>query len=120
MRAYFLQVQDKLSEIAPIISIAEIDFEEDELLGIASIKGRLTFIDGSTLDFSEKLLKDRRRYRFHYMDAKKNLIVRWDNVPHYRHLPTFPSHKHVSGKAEAAESISLIGALNEIALMVKI
>jgi hypothetical protein len=120
MRAYFLQVQDKLSEIAAIVSIAEMDFEEDELLGIASIKGRLAFIDGSILDFSEKLLKDRRRYRFHYMDAKNNLIVRWDNVPHYRHLPTFPFHKHISNKVEAAEPISLIDALDEIALMVRI
>ncbi|MBS3908599.1 MAG: hypothetical protein KGZ93_03050 [Actinobacteria bacterium] len=120
MRAYFLQVQEKLSEIAPIISTVEIDFEEDELLGIESIKGRLSFIDGSVLDFSEMLLLDRRRYRFHYMDAKNKLIVRWDNVPHYRHLPTFPSHKHVSIEVESAEPISLIDALNEIALMVKI
>lgn len=120
MRTYFLQVQEKLSKIAPIISTVEIDFEEDELLGIASIKGRLTFIDGTVLDFSEILLIDRRRYRFHYMDAKNNLIVRWDNVPHYRHLSTFPSHKHVSDNAESAEPISLIDALNEITLMVKI
>ena len=49
MRAYFLQVQDKLSEIAPIISITEIDFEEDELLGIASIKGRL--LKGSSVGY---------------------------------------------------------------------
>lgn len=41
-------------------------------------------------------------------------------VPHYPHLPTFPSHKHASNGVASAEPISLIEALGEIALMVKI
>jgi hypothetical protein len=33
-------------------------------------------------------------YSFQWMDAGDNLIRRWDNAPHYPHLPNAPHHIH--------------------------
>jgi len=96
IKAYLKKIQDKLEEISPIVSDVDIDYEADENLNFGSVKGRLTFIDNSTLDFSEKIMGDKRRYRFHYMDFQNRLISRWDNVPHHREIKTFPSHKHTT------------------------
>jgi hypothetical protein len=63
------------------------------------IKGSLTFIDLSVLEFAiyalgknKKIMFD--KYRFQYMDSRKRLIFRYDNVPHYKNVSTFPYHKH--------------------------
>jgi hypothetical protein len=66
----------------------------------AYIRGTLTFIDLSYLEFAiyvedkgKKLIFD--RYRFQYMDPLKKLIFRYDNAPHFKDIPTFPDHKHL-------------------------
>ena len=41
-------------------------------------------------------------YSYHCADAEGNLIVRWDNAPHFPDLPGFPHHRHI-GSAETAE-----------------
>ncbi|WP_457613933.1 toxin-antitoxin system TumE family protein [Methanocaldococcus sp.] len=33
-------------------------------------------------------------YSFHWQDKNGDLIVRWDNAPHYRNIKTFPHYKH--------------------------
>lgn len=65
------------------------------------IKGTLTFVDLSSLDFSiyvmergKKLILD--KYRFQYMDFKNRLIFRYDNAAHHKDIATFPIHKHLS------------------------
>jgi len=66
----------------------------------AYIRGTLTFIDLSFLEFAiyvvgkgKKLLFD--KYRFQYMDSRKRLVFRYDNAPHYKGISTFPDHKHL-------------------------
>lgn len=39
------------------------------------------------------------KYSFHWQSSDGRLIARWDNAPHYPHLPGFPHHVH-SGPAE--------------------
>lgn len=35
------------------------------------------------------------RYAYHYQRANGELVFRYDNVPHYPDIKTFPHHKHV-------------------------
>lgn len=49
--------------------------------------------DSSILHIKEryrggKLIK----YSYHYMKSDK--FIRWDDVPHYRNIKTYPYHKH--------------------------
>lgn len=94
IRDHLFQLDAKLEELADIIVGSSIQRDIDANLEIGFIKGRITFLDGSTLDFSEQLPTQRQKFRFHYMDVEDNLILRWDSAPHHRRLSTFPFHVH--------------------------
>ena len=117
---YLAKLDAQLREIAPIIISSSIQREIDASLGMGFIKGRITFVDGSTLEFSEQLPVERTRFRFHYMDAKNNLIVRWDSAPHHRELRTFPFHLHTPQGVEEHPAITLLEVLDEIGAMIKL
>jgi len=40
---------------------------------------------------------DVRKYAYTLL-VKSEVVLRYDNAPHHRELPTFPNHKHVRGK----------------------
>jgi hypothetical protein len=57
----------------------------------------VSFTDGSKLRIKEYRFKDlSRKYAYHWEDKAGNLIMRWDNAEHWKNLPTFPHHKHLS------------------------
>lgn len=63
------------------------------------MRARLVLSNGDLLEFSEYIqqIADRIevvRYNFHWTDADGILIRRWDNAPHYPHLPQAPHHIH--------------------------
>lgn len=43
----------------------------------------------------------RRKYAFHWQKDSGELIVRWDNAPHFPRLPNFPHHKHFADSSVA-------------------
>lgn len=97
---YLAALDDKLHNMEGIIATRTIERQIDTNLDIGFIQGRITFIDGSVLDFSEQLPTQRARFRFHYMSAQTDLIARWDSAPHHPNLDTFPFHKHTTRGVE--------------------
>ena len=51
------------------------------------------------------------------MDAENQLIIRWDNVPHYPQLPNAPFHRHV-GTDENVETSPEI-TLREVLVFIR-
>jgi hypothetical protein len=80
----------------------------------------LRFPDSSHPSVAESLepvgRRDFRRthYRMNYLDPDSNLVFRYDDAPHYPHLSTFPTHKHVGGSIVEAEPVDLSDVLGEI------
>jgi hypothetical protein len=63
---------------------------------------KIELIDSSKLFIRETILEGReRRYAYHWQNKDEELLIRWDNAPHWE-IETFPHHKHV-GKAESVE-----------------
>ena len=85
---------------------------------ISEFKAEIVFTDGSVLDFSEiKVFGiNKRKYSFHWMNAKFELLIRWDNALHHKQIATFPHHKHLgkSNIIEESYDISLEGVLEII------
>ena len=73
---------------------------ERSTLTAGYLRARLTWRDGSQLEFAEyvQVSPDDEvevvTYSYHWSDAQGNLIRRWDNTPHFPHLPGFPHHVH--------------------------
>jgi len=89
----------------------------------AYIKGKLTFIDLSSLDFSiyvlekgKKLICD--KYRFQYMDSANRPVFRYDNAPHHKEIPSFPMHKHLGDKVFASDMPDMRELLGEISALI--
>ena len=69
---------------------------------------RILFSDNSVLFVRDYIDFEHRKYSFHWQDAKENLILRWDNAPHFQDLTTFPHHKHLpSGEVLESHNILL-------------
>ncbi len=82
------------------------------------IKGSILFEHGDRLDFVEVKNTDvqaKIKYRYQYMDVHQELIFRYDNAPHHKHLSTFPHHKHLQHGEQESEEPTLEDVLLEIA-----
>lgn len=84
---------------------------------ISEYKGRITFLDGSILEFTEIIVFEisKRKYSFQWMNSDYSLISRWDNALHHNHILTFPHHKHVGeNEIESSQERFLEDILFEI------
>jgi hypothetical protein len=109
-----------------VLSRQEIRVEEFEVLDCSDRPGqtsefyaRLRFHDDSQLQVVEKLVIERftivkERYVYHYQRADGALVFRYDNVPHFREISTFPHHKHIGNTALPAQPPDLSEVLREI------
>lgn len=90
-------------------------------------RARVFFEDGSLLDFSVYVIPTRDdaielvSYRYHWQDKNEKLISRWDNTPHFPHLPNAPHHIHNGGTDEvmAGNPIHIFDVLDIIAEQLK-
>jgi hypothetical protein len=120
MQAVLQQIENSIASYSHTIlshSVTEKAYGKESLL----IRGSVTFVDGSILQFTEFhdfAVKGKVKYRYHYMDSANGLRFRYDNAPHFKNLPTFPRHKHLSDEVIAAEEPDLSAVLSEVARMV--
>lgn len=81
------------------------------------LAGALKFQDESELHFREfiDLTRDEPRlmYAYHYQDAEKQLIFRYDNAAH-RPMLSQPAHKHTPSKVEVGPAPTLTHIIGEI------
>jgi hypothetical protein len=120
IQSYFLSVRNCISLLDHIIdelSISEKSYSETK----GYIEGKITFIDNSTLEFSEVInaeIKNKIKYRYHYMNQKNELIFRYDNAKHFPDLKTFPHHKHLPQNTIETEEPEMKQIGNEIEKMI--
>jgi hypothetical protein len=87
------------------------------------LRARLTLADGSQLEFSEYMQRSSAgeivviTYSYHWANANNQLIMRWDNTPHFPGLPGFPDHIHdgATGEVTAGQPMSIFTVLDAIA-----
>ena len=85
-------ILSRYSDIIKKSSIITYEFEENQV----RIKIELELTDGSLLIIKDyKFSNNTRKYAYHWMGSDGKLRTRWDNVPHWRSISTFPHHKHV-------------------------
>lgn len=62
----------------------------------------------------EYLDENERDYSFHWQSADGQLIIRWDNARHHKHIKTYPNHKHIGETVEESRQTSLAEILSYI------
>ncbi|MFQ5675055.1 MAG: DUF6516 family protein [bacterium] len=75
----------------------------------------IQFTDRSELHVRDYLfLNVERKYSFHWQDAQEQLISRWDNAEHHKHIETFPFHLHIPKGLKESRPMTLDKVLEHI------
>jgi hypothetical protein len=86
--------------------------EEDATGQIGFMRYRLTLSNNDLLELTERIEVRGRaivvtKYRHHWQDQTGCLLKRWDNAPHYPHVPSFPHHLHDGAEENVVEHPSV-------------
>ena len=93
---------------------SHVNYETDFAVGTCLVDGKITFSNGTMLEFVESVTPERIKYRYQYMNADGAMIFRYDNAPHHHNLATFPHHKHIGEQVIESEEPTLRKVIEEI------
>jgi len=90
---------------------------------VAHISGYVMFRKGWVLEFNEIITQERieikkLKYRYHVMGKNKQLIFRYDNVPHFPKIKTHPHHKHTKDKVVESKAPGLLEVIEEVETLI--
>ena len=119
--AYLAAMKDRFVT-DPLVTQLHVIRERSTLID-GYLRARLALADGSQLEFSEYMQRSSAgeivviTYSYHWADANNQLIMRWDNTPHFPGLPGFPDHIHdgATGEVTAGQPMSIFTVLDAIA-----
>ena len=87
------------------------------------LRVKMLLVDGGMLECAEYVQRNAEgdielvTYARHWANANSELIMRWDNTPHFPDLPNFPDHVHdgSSGSVRSGVPMDIGMVLDEIA-----
>jgi len=94
-------------------SIDIIELIDEESVRFIKIKAKV--LDSSVLYITELHTTKYEKYSYHWQKKNGELIIRWDNSPHWRKLKTFPYHRHEERKVFPSHRINI----NEVIEIIK-
>lgn len=111
-------MNEVLKEFSEIINEIKI-LQERKDQRISESKIKIRFIDNSLLEATEIEVFSikKRKYAYQWMNAKFELITRWDNANHHKHISTYPHHKHIGAENNIVESIDI--TLNDVLIEIR-
>lgn len=116
IEAYFAEIERSISS-CPFVHTYNI-VKDKRSLYIGLVEGVVKFMDNSTLHFTEFIDVskgiEKFKYSYHYEDAHKEMIFRYDMAPHFKNIKTHPHHKHEKDKVIESAEPTLMSILNEI------
>lgn len=90
---------------------------------IAHISGYVVFRTKWILEFDEIITQEinkisKLKYRYHVMDNDKQLIFRYDNVPHFPKIKSHPHHKHMKHRVAESQLPGLLEVIDEVETLI--
>ncbi|HAO22031.1 MAG TPA: hypothetical protein DCQ37_17140 [Desulfobacteraceae bacterium] len=93
-------------------SVQVIEFIDEESVKLLKIRATLT--DKSLLYIMELATYDYQKYSYHWQKENGELIIRWDNKPHWKNISTFPHHRHDGENVLPSVRVSIEDVIKEI------
>lgn len=105
----------KASPIFSSLEIIELITEES----VSLLRVKATVADESVLYVTELHVREFQKYSYHWQKANGELIVRWDNKPHWKEIKTFPHHRHEGNDIFPSQRIDIDDVIQVIEERVK-
>lgn len=107
-----MEILNFLSNSEIVSNFNILDFKQFEDGFYIKIK---VFLKNDTLVFIKEYVDTfERNYSYHWQNKKDELIVRWDNAPHHKHLITYPHHYHKNNEVFESFDINYISIFKVI------
>jgi hypothetical protein len=102
IRQYFETIEERLIQSSMVISYQVRSQEITPVDGKLRLKVSLNC--GDSIELFEYVKVSHQvlqvlKYSFHWQDQQGQLKQRWDNAPHFPHLPNAPHHVHLANGA---------------------
>ena len=116
--------QDILQIINDTPFILGTDFSFNEIdVNVCYLRGTLILPNKCELHIAEYVITsppfERPKYRYHLQKSDGVLLARWDNVPHYPSLDTYPDLRHdESGNPHSSPPMEVTTVLESIVPLV--
>lgn len=108
-------IKEQFKDIISRYTIYQWDVEPES----SRFKTEIEFVDNSTLMVKDFIFQTGRKYAYHWQDSEGNLIVRWDNAPHWKEIDTFPYHRHEGDSVFSSDEIHLNEVMEHIAIRMR-
>ncbi len=106
-----------LKESDLFTSIEVIELVDEESVKLLKVKAKI--VDETLLYITELHTIDYQKYSYHWQNESGELIIRWDNRPHWRNLKTFPHHKHEGDKVLPSHRVNIDDVIKTIKERIK-
>jgi hypothetical protein len=78
------------------------------------IKIKATLKKNCVLYITELHTRDWQKYSYHCQKSDGELMVRWDNKPHWKDTATFPHHQHEGAEVFPSHRVTIVDVLEEV------
>ena len=107
-----LGIISALSESNLFSSIDVVELIDEDLVKLIRIKAKV--LDRTILYVTELHTRNYQKYSYHWQKENGELIIRWDNKPHWKNLKTFPHHRHEKDKVYSSHRVNIDDVIKTI------
>ncbi len=94
-----------LLECENVLEIRILEWKQTECVFYAKIEVHFNEYILHIREYENTCTSD-RKYSYHLQNAEGNLIIRFDNAPHYKNVETFPHHIHMGEEIQPSSEIT--------------
>lgn len=118
---YFTEFERTIHSSSFVVSSDIEKRKVNDFFGI--IEGIIVFEKGK-LDVLEVVRElngnfNKKKYKYHFRNLDNEMVFRYDNMPHHKHLDNFPHHKHLPTGLLSSQQPSFEKVMFEIELFLE-
>ena len=106
------EIISALRQSAIVLDVEVLELIDEDSVKLIKIKAVLK--ENCLLYITELHTKDYQKYSYHCQKNDGDLIVRWDNKPHWKDMSTYPHHKHENDQVYPSHRVTIVDVLDEI------
>jgi hypothetical protein len=106
------EIISALRQSAIVLDVEVLEVIDEDSVKLIKIKAILK--DDCILYITELHTKDYQKYSYHCQENDGDLIVRWDNKPHWKEMSTYPHHKHENDQVFPSYRVTIEDVLKQI------
>ena len=106
------EIISALKKSAIVLDVEVLELVDEDSVKLIKIKAVLK--ENRLLFITELHTKDYQKYSYHCQNNDGDLIVRWDNKPHWKDMSTYPHHKHENDQVSPSHRVKIVDVLDHI------